>query len=61
MKIKINCELLNKQIQMLDVYASLIVDERKRNMVDGVVNLLDHICWALEEGEDICFERTIEE
>ena len=57
MEIKINCELLNEQIQLLDVYASIITDEHKRELVDGVINLLDKIAWAVEEEEEITFVR----
>lgn len=60
MNIKVDCEILNEQIKMLDIYASLIADDHKREMIDGVINLLDRICWALEEGEDIYLEKVEE-
>ena len=60
MNIKVDCKILNEQIQMLDIYASIIVDDHKREMIDGVINLLDRICWALEEGEDIYLEAVEE-
>ena len=60
MEIKIDCKFLNEQIQLLDVYASIITDEYKRDLVEGIINLLDRIEWALEEGEEIRFERAYE-
>ena len=60
MKIKIDCKLLNEQIQLLDMYASIITHEHKRDLVEGVINLLDHIAWAMEEGEEIYFENVTE-
>ena len=53
MEIKIDCKLLNEQIQLLDMYASIITHEHKRELVEGIINLLDLIEWALEEGEEI--------
>ena len=55
MEIKIDLKLLDEQIKLLDVYASIINDVHKRDLVDGVINLLDRIEWALEEGEEINF------
>ena len=60
MEIKIDCKFLNEQIQLLDVYASIITDEYKRDLVEGIINLLDRIEWALKEGEEIRFERVYE-
>lgn len=58
MEIKIDCKLLNEQIQLLDMYASIITHEHKRELVEGVINLLDRIEWALEEGEEIHLEKV---
>lgn len=60
MNIKVDCKILDEQIKMLDIYASLIRDDHKREMIDGVINLLDKICWALEEGEEIYLEKIEE-
>lgn len=61
MEIKIDCKILNEQIKILDAYASVVVNGNTRDMIDGVVNLLDRICWALEEGEEIYIEMAKEE
>ena len=60
MKIKINCKLLNEQIQFLDMYSDMITDEYKNGLIDGVVNLLSEIDFAVEEGEDVYFEKCEE-
>ena len=57
MEIKIDCTLLNEQIQLLDMYAGIITHEHKRELVEGVINLLDKIAWAVEEEEDVAFVR----
>ena len=56
MIIKIDCKLLNEQIQFLDMYSDMITDEYKKGLIDGVANLLSEISYAVEEGKDICFE-----
>lgn len=58
MEIKIDCKILNEQIKILDIYASLLTNRSTKDMVDGVINLLDRICWALEEGEEINFVKV---
>lgn len=55
MEIKIDLKLLNEQIQLLDMYSSIITHEYKRDLVEGIINFLDRIEWALEEGEEINF------
>lgn len=57
MKIKINCKLLSEQIQLLDMYSSVMTNEHNKGLVEGIVNLLSEISFAVEEGEDVCFER----
>lgn len=58
-KMKVDLELLEEQIQFLDSLSSMMTDEYKRELVDGVVNLLDHIRWAAKEDDDeIRFERA---
>lgn len=57
-EIKIDCKTLNEQIKIIDAYASVVVNGRTRDMIDGVVTLLDHILWALEEGEEISIEMA---
>ncbi len=61
MEIKINVKLLNKQIQLLDTYASIITDKYYKELVDGAIGLLDKISFAVEEGEEVCFKRCEEE
>lgn len=60
-EIKIDCKILSEQIKIIDAYASVVVNGHTRDMIDGVVTLLDHILWALEEGEEISIEVAKEE
>ena len=60
MEIKINIELLDKQMQLLDAYESIITNKYYKELVDGVINLLDKISWAVEEGEEVTFIRCDE-
>ena len=60
MDIKINLEVLQDQIEFLDMYASVISDEEKTNLVDGVVNLLSAIEEGVRKGEIIYFQRVYE-
>ena len=57
MEIKINIGLLDKQMQLLDTYASIITDKYYKELVDGVINLLDKISWVVKEGEEVTFIR----
>ena len=61
MTITINCKLLNEQIQFLDMYHSMITDEYKKGLVEGIANLLSEINFAVETNEDIYFEMDEEE
>lgn len=57
MKIKIDCKLLSEQISFCDAYAEHYGDTEIGNMFNGIANLLSHICFAVEEDEEIVFER----
>ena len=57
MIIKIDCKILSEQIQLLDMYSSVMTNEHNRGLVEGVVNVLSEISFALEEGEEINFVR----
>ena len=57
MKIKISCKLLSEQIQLLDMYSSVMTNEHNKGLVEGIVNLLSEISFAVEERENVCFER----
>ena len=58
MKINIDCKLLDEQIRFLDMYSSMITDEHKKGLVDGVANLLSEINYAVEENKEIRFVRV---
>ena len=58
MKAKVDLQLLDEQIQYLDSLVSIITSEHKRELVNGVINLLDEIRWAVEEDEELRFERV---
>ena len=61
MDIKVDLEILQDQIEFLDIYASIIGDEEKANLVDGVVNLLSAIEDGVRKGEIIYFQRVYED
>ena len=58
MDIKVDCKLLDEQIQLLDMYSSVISNEYNKGLVDGIVNLLSAISFAVEEEREIKFVRA---
>ena len=58
MKPKVDLKLLDEQIQFLDMYSDMITDEHKRELVDGVINLLDWIRYVVENDDELRFERV---
>lgn len=58
MKIKIDCRLLSEQIQLLDMYAGVMNNKHNKELVEGILNLLCEISFAVEEEEEIQFERV---
>ena len=58
MEVKINCRQLSEQLQLLDMYSSVMNNKYNKNLVDGIIDLLDKICWAVEEEEKIDFVRV---
>lgn len=58
MEIKIDCELLGKQIDFLDLCSDIMTDEYKKELFEGVANLLSEICFAVEEDIYISFKRV---
>ena len=61
MTITINCKILNEQIQLLDMYHSVVTDEYKKGLVEGIANLLSEINFAIETNEDVYFEKDEDE
>ena len=41
-------------------YVSVMTNEHNKELVYGIVNLLDHILLAVEEDENVCFTRCKE-
>lgn len=60
MEIKINVGLLDEQMRLLDTYASIITNKYYKELVDGVINLLDRISFAVKEGEEVTFVKCSE-
>ena len=58
MEIKIDCKLLGKQIDFLDLCSDIMTDEYKKELFEGVANLLSEICFAVEEDIYISFKRV---
>ena len=58
MDIKIDLQLLDEQVHFLEIYASIITNEHKRELIDGVANLLSAISYAIEEDKEINFVRV---
>lgn len=61
MKIKIDLSILKEQIYMCDIHTDNASSEEEREVFDGISNLLDEICFAIEREEDIEFVRCEEE
>jgi hypothetical protein len=57
MIIKIDCELLNKQIELCDDFAC-IHNNPFADKFDGIANLLSEINYAVENGMELRFERV---
>lgn len=55
MLITINLPLLDIQIQECDIKANNASTEEERCIFEDVANLLSHIAFALENGDDIRF------
>ena len=60
MKIKINMKLFEEQIHMCDTKAEY-GDKYEQDIFDGIANLLSEINFALENDEEIEFEKVDEE
>jgi hypothetical protein len=58
MKIKIDCRILSEQIQLLEMYAGVISSKHNKELVEGILNILSEVMWAVEEDEDLRFERV---
>ncbi len=56
MIIKVDLELLNRQIRECDIKADNASSEEEREAFEGVANLLSDIVFALEVGDDIRFD-----
>lgn len=61
MKIKVNFDLLEKQVNLCDDYAQKFDDLLIAGLFNGIANLLSEIGNAIEAGEDIEFVKTEEE
>lgn len=59
MRIKIDLELLNAQIQECDIKAYNASTEEERGIFDGIANLLSDIAFAVENGDEIYFESEV--
>ena len=57
MKLKIDCKILSEQIQLLEMYASVMSNKHNKELVEGILNILSEVMWAVEEDEDLRFER----
>lgn len=59
MKIKIDLELLSAQIQECDIKADNASTEEERGIFEGIAELLSAISFAVENEDEICFERGV--
>lgn len=59
MKIKIDLELLNTQIQECDIKADNASTEKERGIFEGIAELLSAISFAVENEDEIYFERGV--
>lgn len=60
MIIKIDCQLLSEQIQLLDMYSSVMTNAHNKTLVEGIVSLLSEISFAVEEELEVDFVRCEE-
>lgn len=56
MEIRIDCELLDEQIELCDNFAS-VFNSPFSEKFDGIADLLSEICYAVENGIEIHFVR----
>lgn len=59
MKIKIDLELLNAQIQECDIKADNASTEEERGIFDGIADLLRDIAYGVEIDDEIYFESEV--
>ena len=57
MIIKIDCQLLSEQIQLLDMYSDVMTNEHNKSLIEGIASLLSEISFAVEEELEIDFVR----
>ena len=57
MIIKIDCQLLSEQIQLLDMYADVMTNGHNKSLIEGIASLLSEISFAVEEELEIDFVR----
>ena len=60
MIIKIDTNLLNEQIRLIDVCADNASSEEEQELLDGVVNLLSEISSVADNLSEIYFEKINE-
>ena len=60
MIIKVDTNLLNKQIYLIDVYANNASSEHDRGLLDGVANLLSEIIGVSDGSNEVYFEKVNE-
>lgn len=58
MRIKIDLKLLEEQIYMCDVHADNASTEDEREIFIGIANLLSEINFAVENEQEISFEKV---
>lgn len=57
MKIKVDSKLLSEQIALCDACADNFTMPHLKDLFEGISNLLSEISFAVEENEEIEFER----
>ena len=57
MTIKVNCKLLSEQINLCDSCGTWFCGAEVSKQFEGIASLLSQICFAVEEGESVVFER----
>jgi hypothetical protein len=51
--IRVDANLLEKQIECLDDYVSANENRESAELIDGAVNLLSEILYALQDNRDV--------
>lgn len=59
-EIKVDCKMLNEQIELCDAYADMLKIAPLKGMFYGIAEFLSAICYAIENDREIHFVKCEE-